>query len=208
MIAVQGPKALELVAELLPADPARLKPTTPARWANSARASVTSRTGYTGEDGCELIVPAERVVELCDALLAEGAVPAGLGARDTLRLEAAMPLYGHELSEEIDPLPGGPGLSPCNSKTATSSAAPPSSSEKSAAGGTRLVGLELASRRVPREEYPVLTSEGQPSGRVTSGTFSPTLAKPIAMATSRRPTPRWAPNSTSIFAAATSRPRW
>src|SRR6202011_1867108 len=73
------------------------------------RPCVVSRTGYTGEDGVEIIVAADQGVSLFDELAARGAKPCGLGARDTLRLEAAMPLYGHELTEEIDPLQAGLG---------------------------------------------------------------------------------------------------
>src|SRR5262245_14221365 len=103
MLAVQGPRAIELCAGLFEADPAKLNYyyAAPTRWRD--RQCVVSRTGYTGEDGLGVMIGAGDVVELADTLVARGAVPCGLGARDTLRLEAAMPLYGHELTEEIDP---------------------------------------------------------------------------------------------------------
>lgn len=132
-----------------------------------------ARTGYTGEDGFEVFVRAEEAEALWEALLALGLTPAGLGARDTLRLEAGFPLYGHEFAEDLHPL--------ASSYTwvvkdkdhvgrAGMQAAPP----------VRLIGLAL--ERVPvREGYPVLLG-GEPVGHVTSGTSSPTLGHPIAMA--------------------------
>src|SRR5437868_9111375 len=103
MIAVQGPKALALSHGLTDADASKLSYyyATPTRYRD--RPCVVSRTGYTGEDGLEFMVAKSQAVQLWEDLLGRGAKPCGLGARDTLRLEAAMPLYGHELTEEIDP---------------------------------------------------------------------------------------------------------
>src|SRR4051794_39678099 len=109
MLAVQGPKAVESCKNLFEADPSALKYyfATPTRY--KGQGCVVSRTGYTGEDGLEVILGAELAVRLADDLLARGVKPCGLGARDTLRLEAAMPLYGHELNEQTDPLQAGLG---------------------------------------------------------------------------------------------------
>src|SRR5687767_4663298 len=111
MIAVQGPAALAIVKPIVGADLSGLGYYTGLETTICGRPGIASRTGYTGEDGCELIVPAEAAQEVWETILAHGrdtgAAAAGLGARDTLRLEAAMPLYGHELTEEIDPLTAG-----------------------------------------------------------------------------------------------------
>lgn len=180
MIAVQGPHALQLVAPHVASAPAELGYYTVASSTVNGVPGLVSRTGYTGEDGCELIVPAEAAEEIWSKLVAQGALPAGLGARDTLRLEAAMPLYGHELSESIDPYQAGLGFAV-------------TLAGRDFFGRTALearqhdplipkrVGLALASRRVPRERYPIFQNDEQ-VGEVTSGTFSPTLNKPIAMA--------------------------
>ncbi len=109
MIAIQGPKALEICQELTPAE----MPSLPYYHALAAKYRgsdyIVSRTGYTGEDGLEFVTDIAFGLELWEELARRGAKPCGLGARDTLRLEAAMPLYGHELNEEIDPLQAGLG---------------------------------------------------------------------------------------------------
>ncbi|HMC09917.1 MAG TPA: glycine cleavage system aminomethyltransferase GcvT, partial [Pirellulaceae bacterium] len=111
MIAVQGPQALQFVKPLVKADVGGFGYYTGTESTICGHAGIVSRTGYTGEDGCELIVPAAAAVEVWDKVLANGkdtgAMAAGLGARDTLRLEAAMPLYGHELNEQINPIQAG-----------------------------------------------------------------------------------------------------
>jgi aminomethyltransferase len=142
------------------------------------------RSGYTGEDGIELILPA-KMANMAMKLVAgkdhEGATirPAGLGARDTLRLEAAMPLYGHELTEQTDPISAGLTWA-VDLKKEFIGVAP--LREIAAAGPKRkLVGLELEGKRIARQGAPIL-SDGKIVGEVTSGTFSPTLSKSIAMA--------------------------
>ena len=109
MVAVQGPKALDLCRGLFPADPGELAYYHAAPTQYRGKGCVVSRTGYTGEDGLEFMLGADEAKQLWEELVGRGAKPCGLGARDTLRLEAAMPLYGHELSEEIDPLQAGLG---------------------------------------------------------------------------------------------------
>jgi aminomethyltransferase len=143
-------------------------------------------TGYTGEDGVELIFPAKAAamaIRMLDARADHpGATirPAGLGARDTLRLEAGMPLYGHELNETTDPLSAG--LAWAVDLGGKEFIGAEALREKMATGlKRRLVGLELEGRRIARQGTPV-TKGGKVVGEVTSGTFSPTLQKSIAMA--------------------------
>ena len=145
-----------------------------------------SRTGYTGEDGFEFIVPADHAVELADKLLALASEPdnrrvqpCGLGCRDTLRLEAGMPLYGHELSETIDPITAG--LAFAVGKKKTFIGFEPIGQIRAAGPKQSRIGLRLEGRRIAREGASVFAGEEQ-VGTVTSGTFSPTLETSIAMA--------------------------
>jgi len=186
MLAVQGPKALDLVQPLVEADLAAMKYYTGAETrvggerGIAGHGGIVSRTGYTGEDGCELIVGAAAAVSIWQTLVRGGAVPAGLGCRDTLRLEAAMPLYGHELSEAIDPFAAGLDFAvDLEGRSFPGHAALVRA--KADAARPKRVGLELAGPRLPREGFGVFAGERQ-IGRTTSGTFSPTLEKPIAMA--------------------------
>jgi aminomethyltransferase len=184
MIAVQGPKALSLLNEVLGFDSSGMKYYSVKDATYLRTSGVISRTGYTGEDGFELVVPsadAERVWQtLMDAGANCGIVPAGLGCRDTLRLEAAMPLYGHELNESIDPLTAGLQFAvKFNKPEYTGKAA--LESIKAAGPEMVRVGLLLEGRRIAREESPVQIN-GREVGKVTSGTFSPTLQRVIAMA--------------------------
>ncbi len=141
---------------------------------------LLSRTGYTGEDGVELTVAKDQGRHLWDELLAAGPSACGLGARDTLRLEAAMPLYGHELNEQIDPLQAGLSWAVKFDKGdfIGREALLKRKEDKGRAGR---VGLEIEGKRIAREQAAVLAG-GQKIGVVTSGTFAPTLEKVIAMA--------------------------
>ena len=183
MIAVQGPRALEIVRPITEVDVARLKYYYGAESKISGGAGIVSRTGYTGEDGCELVVPAGAALEVWDKLVAAATqfkgAPAGLGARDTLRLESGMPLYGHELGEDIDPFQSGLG----NAVDLEGRTFPGSAALIKLRDDATLpvrAGWILAGKRVPREGYGIYRGEQQ-VGRVTSGTFSPTLEAPIAM---------------------------
>lgn len=146
---------------------------------------LLSRTGYTGEDGCEIILPAEHLVSTCDHLMQHAAQsgvdlrPCGLGARDTLRLEAAMPLYGHELSESIDPLTAGLDFAVKLDKPDFVGKAALQAIAQRTDRPVR-VGLELAGRRIAREGATIHAGDDK-VGDVTSGTFSPTLERSIAM---------------------------
>lgn len=178
MLAVQGPAAVKLTAGLFDFDAATLKYyyAKPALYGDSA--CVVSRTGYTGEDGVEVIVPNDLAVSLADELVRRGAKPCGLGARDTLRLEAAMPLYGHELSETTDPLTAGLGWAVKLDKGPFIGC---DALQKLTPTHMR-VGLELDGKRAARENCPVLAG-GEIVGLVTSGSYAPGVQKSIAMAT-------------------------
>ncbi|MBQ18885.1 MAG: glycine cleavage system protein T [Planctomycetaceae bacterium] len=183
MLAVQGPRSLELASGATDVDVAPMRYYRCAPVGILGHAGWISRTGYTGEDGFELIVPAAATSELWEHLLrtggALGLVAAGLGCRDTLRLEAAMPLYGHELSEQIDPYTAGLGFA------VKPEAAEFIGREAVLAAASRelpqRVGLKLEGRRIARGGATVFSGETA-VGEVTSGTFSPTLEIVIAMA--------------------------
>lgn len=179
VLAVQGPEARALLAAVEPglAGVARFR-VAEVRW--NGVPCVVAGTGYTGEDGVEIQVPADRAGELWDAVLAAGIEPAGLGARDTLRLEAGLPLHGHELGPGITPLQAGLGWvvawdkGEFRGRTALLA-------ERERGVTRRLFGLVVPGRRPPREGARVLLG-GREAGTVTSGNFSPTLRAGIALA--------------------------
>ncbi len=175
MVAVQGPRAVEMVATLVPADITAMKYYTAVRTTYRGEPAVVSRTGYTGEDGFEVTVPAASGESLWAELLSFQAVPCGLGARDTLRLEAGMPLYGHELAEDVTPLEAGLGWAVKLGKPFVGRDA-----LQAAAVRKVRVGLELAGKRAAREGCPILVG-GRPVGVVTSGSYAPGLDKSVAM---------------------------
>lgn len=184
LLALQGPKAAEALDRLLPgaAGGLRFMQSAEAEW-QGVRLSV-GRSGYTGEDGFEVSLPASHAEAFAEALCAQPDVrPAGLGARDSLRLEAGLPLYGHDLSEETDPVSAG--LAFALSKRRRAEGGFPGAERVLGllASGTplRRVGLRLDGRMAAREGATVL-AEGREVGRVTSGGFSPSLEHPIAMA--------------------------
>jgi aminomethyltransferase len=180
MVALQGPKSLEMCKELTESDVSKLTyySATPTRF--GGQPCVVSRTGYTGEDGFEFMLGAGQGLQLWEMLVSRGAKPCGLGARDTLRLEAAMPLYGHELTEEIDPFQAGVAWAVKMDKGDFVGRA---ALEQRRQDKTlrRRVGLELTGKRLAREGN-VVEVDGKEVGRVTSGTFGPTVQKSIAMA--------------------------
>ncbi len=180
MVAAQGPKAVELCKGLTDADAGTLAYYHAAPTRCMGQRCVISRTGYTGEDGVEIMIGNEHGVALWEELIRRGAKPCGLGARDTLRLEAAMPLYGHELTEEIDPLQAGLAWAVKRDKEDYIGR---DALRRLRDDPTRRkrVGLELSGKRIAREGFVVLAG-GPEVGRVTSGTFAPTLQKSLAMA--------------------------
>ncbi|MGX5715007.1 glycine cleavage system aminomethyltransferase GcvT [Arthrobacter sp. MAHUQ-56] len=197
LIAVQGPKAQELLLRLVPA--ARHADVTDLKYyaavevpflVNGAGLELLlARTGYTGEDGFEIFVANQDAAALWQAFIAiadEGELtPAGLAARDSLRLEAGMPLYGNELSLQGDPFAAGLGPVVALSKEGDFVGKAALAAKKEAGAGStsgrRLVGLKGQGRRAGRAHYPVL-KDGVTVGEVTSGQPSPTLGYPIAMA--------------------------
>ena len=181
IIAVQGPHAREKVwraaPELRNATQA-LRPFFGVEVMIGAERWFVGRTGYTGEDGFELIVPSSRVVALWDSLRASGVRPCGLGARDTLRLEAGMNLYGQDMDETVTPLESGLGwtVDLASARDFVGKAALVALTPR-----RQLVGLVATDAGgVFRAHQKVLTPEGD--GEITSGTYSPTLAKSIALA--------------------------
>ncbi len=183
MIAVQGPLAAGVLQALgLDSGGLRYYAFAERPWKAGTGQEVSvrlSRTGYTGEDGFECFLPAHHAVLFWQQLMANGARPCGLGARDSLRLEAGMPLYGHELDRSVTPVEAGLGfaVNPAGGFTGAAVVL-----EQLRAGPPRrLVGVSVPERRVPRQGYPVL-SAGTPVGRITSGTLSPTLGTAIGMA--------------------------
>jgi aminomethyltransferase len=181
MVAVQGPKALAACAGMFELDPAGLKYYYAAPTRYRGKECIVSRTGYTGEDGIEVMIAKRMAVELADDLIGRGAVPSGLGARDTLRLEAAMPLYGHELSEEFDPLQAGLSWAVKFDKGDFIGRQALEANRQRTDRPVR-VGLEVEGKRAAREGCAVLAVDGVAAGKVTSGSYVPWLEKSIAMA--------------------------
>lgn len=188
MFAVQGPRSVDLLQPLVDVDLQSMRYYNGAQVrilhpAAGRQGGIITRTGYTGEDGFELSIGASVALGVWEALIELGKplgiVPTGIGARDTLRLEAGMPLYGHELCEQVNPFQAGlefacylvgydfPGRDALKAL------------EAQPLDQTR-IGLELAGRRVGRQGCDVL-ADGRKIGRITSGSYSPTLKKPIAM---------------------------
>ncbi|MEV5533365.1 glycine cleavage system aminomethyltransferase GcvT [Streptomyces prunicolor] len=188
LLAVQGPESPGILKSLTDADLDGLKYYAGLPGTVAGVPALIARTGYTGEDGFELFVKPEHAVELWQALTKAGEgvglVPCGLSCRDTLRLEAGMPLYGHELSTELTPFDAGLGRVVKFEKDGdfVGRGALEAAAERAASQPPRvLVGIVAEGRRVPRAGYPVV-ADGQVIGEVTSGAPSPTLGKPIAMA--------------------------
>ena len=185
LCAVQGPRAGGIVAPLTDVDLGSLRYYAIAEGTVAGIPALVARTGYTGEDGFEVFVEWARAGELWAALLAagrpEGMIPCGLGARDTLRLEAGMPLYGNELDRTTNPYEAGLGRIVKLDKPADFVGK--AALERVARDGPakRLVGLTLRGRGIARHGYPVFAADRR-SGVITSGTHSPTLGKAIAMA--------------------------
>ena len=181
LLALQGPEAAARLAALSGSDLSGLPRFGHRELLLEGATAFVGRTGYTGEDGFELLLPAEAGLALWQRLLAEGVAPCGLGARDTLRLEAAMHLYGSDMDASTTPLEAGLGWlvhlempKPFIGREVLE--------RQSASGVTRrLVGLKLQGRAIARHGYPVLQG-GTPVGEVTSGSWSPTLEEPIALA--------------------------
>ncbi len=181
MIAVQGPKAREKVLSLLAPSAADEASALKPFFGRQIGRYFVARTGYTGEDGFEIMIDNSDADAFWRSLLAAGVKPCGLGARDTLRLEAGMNLYGNDMDESVSPLAAGLGW--------TVAFDPPERdfvgrqallAERASGNPPRFVGLVLEGRGVLRSHLPVFVGDGK--GETTSGTFSPTMQKSIAMA--------------------------
>ncbi|MFJ3661455.1 glycine cleavage system aminomethyltransferase GcvT [Streptomyces sp. NPDC090119] len=188
LLAVQGPESPGILKAVTDADLDGLKYYAGLPGTVAGVPALIARTGYTGEDGFELFVKPEHAVQLWEALLAAGAsaglVPCGLSCRDTLRLEAGMPLYGHELSTELTPFDAGFGRVVKFGKEADfvgRDALAKAAGRAETQPPRVLVGLIAEGRRVPRAGYAVVAG-GEVIGEVTSGAPSPTLGKPLAIA--------------------------
>jgi glycine cleavage system T protein (aminomethyltransferase) len=185
LIAIQGPKAAGILAPLTDTDLGQVKYYASYPSTVAGRTALLARTGYTGEDGFEIFVAPQDATAVWQALTeaghGDGLIPAGLAARDSLRLEAGMPLYGNELSRDVTPYDAGLGRVVKLDKPGDFVGRAALARRAEAAPERVLVGLAGKSRRVPRHGYAVLW-EGEPCGTVTSGTPSPTLGRPIAMA--------------------------
>lgn len=185
MLAVQGPQAMELARQLVPADLATLKRYRFTSVEYLGMRFDVFRSGYTGEDGIEVVCTATAVKMFLPLLVGSKDKPhavirfAGLGARDTLRIEAAMPLYGHELSEDWDSLTAGQAWCVDLSKDFIGADAMRAKKEKGLA--RQMIGLELEGKRIARQHAKVFSGASE-AGEVTSGTLSPTLGKSVAMA--------------------------
>jgi aminomethyltransferase len=185
LVAIQGPRSVDIVRPLTDVDLDALRYYAIAEGTVAGITALVARTGYTGEDGFEVFVDTDRAVELWDALMAAGSeaglAPIGLGARDTLRLEAGMPLYGNELDRTTNPYEANLGRVVKLDKPGDFIGR--AALEKVARDGVarRLVGLVMRGRGIARHGYPVL-ADARPTGIVTSGTHSPSLGEAIAMA--------------------------
>jgi aminomethyltransferase len=178
VLAVQGPEARVRVREFFP-EAAAVPRFRVQRLSWQDELVTVAGTGYTGEDGIEISVPAERAGALWDALVAAGVAPAGLGARDTLRLEVALPLHGHELGPGITPLEAGLGWVVAWDKDFRGKV--PLEARRRAGIGRRLRGLATEGRRPPRADCAV-SADTVEVGIVTSGNYSPVLEHGIALA--------------------------
>ncbi|RKT73343.1 aminomethyltransferase [Saccharothrix variisporea] len=186
LLAVQGPKAVAILEGLTETDLGTVKYYASYPTEVAGKPALLARTGYTGEDGFELFLDPADAPHVWQALLEAGQPhdlkPAGLGCRDTLRLEAGMPLYGNELSTSRTPYHANLGRVVKLDKPGDFVGREPLAKVAEAGVEAKLVGLKTESRRAPRHGYAVLDADGTPIGEVTSGALSPTLGYSVAMA--------------------------
>jgi aminomethyltransferase len=181
LLSVQGPKAVEILQTYVAEDLSTVERFGHVDGTILGQSAFLARTGYTGEDGFEIMLDPATAGKLWDTLLGSGVTPCGLGARDTLRLEAAMALYGQDINDTTSPLEAGLGWLVHLDEVGDFIGRPVLERQKSEGLSRQLVGLSLSERHIARHDYPVLHN-GQTVGIVTSGTLSPTLGTPIALA--------------------------
>jgi aminomethyltransferase len=186
-VAIQGPLAEQILAKLTKTELKSIKYYHFAEADFLGEKSILSRTGYTGEDGFEIYAPAKHGEKIWNALMDAGAplglIPAGLGARDTLRMEMKFPLYGHEITQDTNPLEAGLGWVVKLDKPTDFIGKAALLKIKSEGVKRQLVGLKSLDRGIPRQGYEVYSADGKEKlGEVTSGTMSPSLGYPVAIA--------------------------
>lgn len=181
MLAVQGPEAVAAVSRVLGPAIDQLKPRTCTEIEYNGETLLLSRTGYTGEDGAEIVMTPATGAALWDAFVDAGVTPAGLGCRDTLRLEAALPLHGNDIWPETTPYQARIGWAVTLEDGAAFTGRDALESESATPPKRRLAHLKLLDRGVPRPGYSVRDHEDTEIGTLTSGAFSPTLRTGIAM---------------------------
>jgi aminomethyltransferase len=180
IVAVQGPNARAKVMSLLGADAAAAAGKLGKFVACEADGLFVARTGYTGEDGFEIMVPEAQAVDFWNRLVAAGVKPAGLGARDTLRLEAGMALYGQDMDESATPFEAGLAWTVALDEGRDFNGRARLEAQKASGAARQMIGLVLDEKGVLRHGQAVFTAAGE--GEILSGTFSPTLGKAIALA--------------------------
>lgn len=181
LIALQGAKAQMILQSFVGDDISQLKLFEHLETTIFEQPAFIARTGYTGEDGFEIMLPPEAGQKLWQSLNKAGVTPCGLGARDTLRLEAALALYGQDIDEQTSPLEAGLGWLVHLKEKGDFVGRSVLAHQKKKGLSRRLVGLQMEGRHIARHDYPVW-SNGKVVGKVTSGTLSPTLGKAIALA--------------------------
>jgi aminomethyltransferase len=180
LIAVQGPEAIRHLQPLVNADLSPVKSFGHLEASVLGKPAFLARTGYTGEDGFEVMLDPDVGVSLWRSLLTSGVTPCGLGARDTLRLEAAMALYGQDINDTTTPLEAGLGWVVHLDAKGDFIGRSVLEQQKRDGVAKKLIGLQMQGRNIARHDYPILR-QGQPVGIVTSGTLSPTLGSAIAL---------------------------
>ncbi len=181
MLALQGPQAIAVLQRLVRVDMAGVPRFTGIETGVSGIPTLIGRTGYTGEDGVELFFPADQALTMWESLLVAGRAagvdikPIGLAARDSLRFEAGMPLYGHEISESITPLEAGLGWVCKFEKDFVGREA--LLRQRQSGVSRKIAGFELTEKGVPRQDYKLATAEGTEIGTVVTGMYAPTLDK-------------------------------
>lgn len=181
MLALQGPQAIELLRHLTEADVATVPRFNALEAEINGVPTLIGRTGYTGEDGVELFFPADQALTLWESILTAGQTtgieikPVGLAARDSLRFEAGFALYGHEIDETITPLEANLGWI-CRFETDFIGKAA-LLQQKQNGLAKKLIGFEMIDKGVPRQDYPIVTGQGQAIGKVVTGMYAPTVDK-------------------------------